>query len=626
MPNAINIEIERLIFLLKKQQSSDGSWKHPFELGITPDAFMIILLKSLEMDHDPLIDHLVKRLESKQEENGAWKLYHDEEAGNLSITIEAYYALLYSGKRKKSDPHMQKARKFIIEKGGLKKAKSFTKVLLTITGQQRWPLIFPIPLESILLPPSFPLNIFDISLYGRTHLIPILLLGHKKFQLRVSSTPDLRDLQGSREEEAWGEFRSEEARSVISRLQQGVQSLIGKPFQLRSMAEESIKKYMLGRLEEDGTFYNFFSATFFMIYALLASGYSNRDPVILKAVEGLKATACQMDSSVHVQFTTSHIWNTALVSYAMQEAGVPYHDSSITKSTKYLLSRQHFKYGDWYIHSPQAKPGGWGFSDYNTINPDIDDTTAALRAIWPSLQSVPSHQSNWDKGVSFVLAMQNEDGGFPAFEKDVDNMFIQYLPLEGNRLVLTDPSTADLTGRALELLGNFANLKKEDQRIAEAVRWLHRDQKGDGSWYGRWGICFIYGTWAALTGLQAAGESPHHPSVIKGVNWLKGIQNKDGGWGESCKSDARMKYVPLSASNLTQTAWATDALISSSPNPTPEIEKGINFLIREAENDNWTLHYPVGQGLANYIYFHYHSYRYIYPLLALSHYKNKYMR
>ena len=623
MLQPIQHEIDRLVQQLKMAQTPEGTWTYAFEAGVTTDAYMIILLKVLEIEDEPLIASLVRRIESKQEANGSWKLFQDERDGNLSITIQAYYALLYSGHRKKSDPPMQKAQQFILSNGGIKKAKLLTKLMLAVTGQIKWPLISPIPLESVLLPPTFFINIYDFSIYGRAHFIPVLLLSHQKFRMRVANTPNLKNLyltKAEREPLEWEEFRTAEYRSLFSTIQKGVSSLIGLPSYLHALALESIKRYMLDRIESDGTFYNYFSSTFFMIFALIALGYPKNDPTITKAVMGFKGMTYPINGEIHIQFTTSTIWDTALISYALQEAGVPVQNQHIQRANRYLLSRQHNRYGDWVIHNSKAVPGGWGFSDANSLNPDVDDTTASLRAL--------AHQSdtenNWKRGLAFTLSMQNDDGGFPAFERNVDKHWVSYIPVEDAKYILADPSTADLTGRTLEFLGNYTHMKLRDKACQQGVKWLVSSQERNGSWYGRWGVCYIYGTWAALTGLAAVGLATAHSSIQKAVAWLGSIQNQDGGWGESCYSDIHQTYVPLKVSTLTHTAWAVDALIAVSDKPTNEINQGIAFLIREGQTDNWTNTYPVGQGLAGYFYSHYHSYRYIYSLLALSHYRKKF--
>jgi len=226
--------------------------------------------------------------------------------------------------------------------------------------------------------------------------------------------------------------------------------------------------------------------------------------------------------------------------------------------------------------------------------------------------------------LNWVLSMQNNDGGWPAFEKNSNKEMLTWLAIDGAKSAAIDPSEADLTGRALEYLGNFAGLDSRYEIIKRGSNWLISRQKKDGSWYGRWGICYIYGTWAALTGLKAAGLSSNHDAIQRGANWLQSIQNFDGGWGESCKSDQLLHYEPLGESTPSQTAWALDALIAIHPQPTAAINKGIYRLTASLQENKWTTLYPTGAGLPGSIYIHYHSYRYIWPLLTLSHYRKKY--
>ncbi|WP_409295188.1 prenyltransferase/squalene oxidase repeat-containing protein [Peribacillus sp. SCS-26] len=621
MTKEIRDEIERLISKLKQDQLEDGSWDYPFETGLITDAYMIILLKLLGREEAELIKGLAERIESRQEENGAWKLFRDERDGNASLSIECYYALLFSGIRKKSDPGMIRARRFIMSRGGLASAGMYTKILLALTGQYKWPAVFPVPLEAILLPSSFIVSIYDISVFGRSNIIPILVLGNRKFQMIVPDTPDLTHLKDGQRDSEWEEFRSGEARSLFGAVAGGVKALAGLPGHLRRLAEDAALKYMTGHIEADGTLYNYFSSTFYMILAIIALGAPKEDKVIMAALAGLKGMACRIEGKLHMQYTTANVWNTALISHALQEGGVTHTESAVEKANLYLRSRQHHQYGDWMIRNPSALPGGWGFSDLNRINPDVDDTTASLRAVYGNRASV---DEGWRRGLQYTVSMQNDDGGWPAFERNVDKKLLHLLPIQGAEFILTDPSTPDLTGRTLEFLGNYVNQKLPGFSIKSAVKWLYRHQEANGSWYGRWGICYIYGTWAALTGLTAAGESPRSARILRAEKWLQKVQNEDGGWGESCLSDIHKTYIPLQASTLTHTAWALDALVSVKEEPDAGVRKAVSYLIKHGRDEDWTSRYPAGQGMAGFFYIHYHSYRHVFPLLALSHYLNKF--
>ena len=619
----IEAEINRLISILKKAQASDGSWLYPFETGISTDAYMIILLRTLEINDEELIQALVERILSRQEENGSWKLFYDEEEGNVTATVEAYYALLYSGYRKKNDKELLAAKRRILKLGGIEKIHMFSKIMLALTGQYKWPRYFPIPVEIMLLPLSFPINYFDFSVYGRANLIPILILADKKFRVKTKRSPDLSDLFLSRDKGESDDYLnlrpSNDWRSFLSLIQNGIKNMMGFPANLRSLALKEAEKYMLDRIEPDGTFYSYFSSTFLMVFACLSLGYPKQHPVITHAIRGLKSMKTEINGHIHMQYTTASVWNTALISYALQDAGVSMKDPAIQKANSYLLSRQHYRFGDWMVHNPSSLPGGWGFSATNTINPDVDDTSASLRAICNLVKKDPPYRQAWDRGVNWLFSMQNEDGGWPSFERDVNKSLLNLIPIQGGEYLLTDPSTPDLTGRTLEFFGNFTNLSKNHPAIKKAVKWLVRNQESNGSWYGRWGICYIYGTWAAVTGMIAAGVRPNHSPIQKALNWLKEIQNSDGGWGESCQSDINKTFVPLGVSTLTHTAWALDALIAASDQLTPEINAGIEFLLAAAKKEDWTHSYPKGQGMAGGFYIHYHSYRYIFPLLVLSH-------
>ncbi|WP_408011687.1 squalene--hopene cyclase [Pseudalkalibacillus sp. A8] len=623
LKDGIEREMNRIISILLRDQAHDGSWNYAFETGIATDTYMIILLRSFEINDERLIQALVRRIINNQDQNGGWKLFHDAEGGDLSSTIQAYYALMYSGYLHKYDPRIVAAKNFIIEKGGIERAETFTKTLLAITGQYSWKSLIPLPIEIMLFPQSTPLNFFDFSVFGRANIAPLLILSHFKYELTTSRTPDLSDLYVNHRTDR-SVKRNEDWRDLLNSMKDQLQKLTAKPAEITKKAVNAAKQYILQRIEPDGTLLSYFSSTFLMIFALKALGYKSTGHLISNAIDGLKSMAIRIDDDIHMQYTTANVWNTALISHVLQDVGVPSSNPAIQRTNHYLLSRQHTKFGDWVLRNPDTMPGGWGFSNINTINPDVDDSTASLRSICKWVEVKHSYQQAWIRGIRWVLSMQNDDGGWPAFERGVNKKWLALAPIQGAEYLLLDPSTSDLTGRTLEFLGNYTSINKDSPIMKKGVTWLKNNQRDEGSWYGRWGICYIYGTWAALTGMVAAGETTTEPSVQKAVEWLNSIQNKDGGWGESCRSDIERKYIPLGESTLTQTAWALDALIAVSNKSTPEIDRGILYLIKNGEKDDWTTRYPKGQGMAGGFYIHYHSYRYIWPLHALSNYRKKF--
>ncbi|MED1802545.1 squalene--hopene cyclase [Brevibacillus porteri] len=623
-------EINRIQAFLLQRQQADGTWRFCLESSPMTDSHMIILLRTLGIHDEHLMEKLTAHITSLQHDNGAWKLYPDEHEGNLSTTIDSYYALLLSGKYTKDEPRMALARSFILEKGGLTHANMLTKFSTALTGQYQWPSHFLVPVEIALFLPSFPVSFYDFVGYARVHLAPMMIVADRKYAKKPDNAPDLSDLYADTPisrglyPHRFLENFLKEGQSFLASIHDSLQRLPFLPGQLHKLALRRLEQYILARIEPDGTLYNYSTSTFFMIFALLARGFSPKDPLIQKAMQGLSDSVYVYENGAHLQLATSAVWDTALLTSSLQKSGLSTTHPAIQKANRYLLQKQQHTYGDWKIRNPKGKPGGWGFSDYNTMNPDIDDTTAALRSLRLLSRTDITTAAAWKRGLEWLLSMQNDDGGWPAFERNTDADFIRQLPIEGADTVSTDPSSADLTGRTLEFLGNYAGRTLTDPHVEKGVRWLLNHQEANGSWYGRWGIAYLYGTWAAITGLMAVGFSPTDPAIQKAVAWLVANQNPDGGWGESCQSDQKKTYVPLGASTPSQTAWATDALIAVSSKPTAELQRGIRHLLTHNQANDWTTRYPTGGGRPGGTYFAYHSYRWIWPLLALSHYQAKY--
>ncbi|WP_201763461.1 terpene cyclase/mutase family protein [Chengkuizengella marina] len=617
-------EIKNRTESLKEKQSSNGAWHYCFQDGVMFDAFMIMTMRAIKHQDEKFIRSVTEYIVDKQDSNGAWKHYKDETPGNITASVSAYNALLFSGYFKKSDPNMKKAEKQILAMGGLRKAHFLVKALLAVNGQYPWPKPFPIPITFILLPTKFPLNFFDLSCYARVHFAPIMIAGNLHYSIKTEYTPDISHLM-SPSTSADIQRSPTEHEDVIS-FRNYIEEEVKKQYNisclLKNRAYKKTKKFMLQRLESDGTLYNYTSATCLMIYSFLALGYNQSHSLINNAINSMKTYTCDFDGKKHVENSPSQIWDTALISYSLQEAGVPYEDSSIKSSIHYLEGQQQRIKSDWAIHNPDGKPGGWGFTEGNTKNPDIDDTTAALRAMYETSKHDKKILQAWNRGLNWILSMQNDDGGWAAFEKNVDKKIFTILPVDHVEEGALDASSADLTGRTLELLGNYAKLKKDHPQVKSAINWLKRNQESDGSWNGKWGICYIYGTWAAITGLLAVGVEVEDSVIQRAKRWLYSIQNKDGGWGESCSSNILKKYVRLSFSTTSQTAWVVDTLIAIENQPTQEMKRGIKFIVENKRN----LDYPTGAGFPDLSYIYYHSYNQIFPLLALSHYYKKYIK
>jgi sporulenol synthase len=330
--------------------------------------------------------------------------------------------------------------------------------------------LFYIPMTFLLIPQSFPLNFYQLSTYARIHLIPMMVAANKKFTIHSVNTPNLEHLfvrSTNLYKEEWdlsNFFRSNQNLLIYE-----MKKLLALPSFYHRLGYERAERYMIERIEDDGTLYCYASATFFMIYGLLALGYKKDSLIITKAIVGLKQLVTEGCNGIHLENSTSTLWDTALFSYALQEANVPIYTDIIKKSTNYVLSKQHRKLGDWQIQNQNIVPGGWGFSHNNTLNPDNDDTSAALRAITRRAITNKKYSKAWYKGVIYLLSMQNSDGGWAAFEKNTDFELLTYIPIDNAKDAAIDPSTPDLTGQALEFLGNYAGLTLNHPSVRAGV-------------------------------------------------------------------------------------------------------------------------------------------------------------
>lgn len=597
--------VEELISL----QKEDGSWRFCFEGGIVTDIYFILLCQVLGKKEVAITSSIVSKLLERQSDDGGWRLHADQETGDLSMTIQAYVGIRASGIVSYQDERLQRAEKYIIQKGGLTEADLITKLMLCLHNLYAYPQFLYIPTTIFLLKPTMLFSFYEFGNYARVHLASMIILTNKRKNFPLEQIPHLSHLFGERQTPSTDQRYNE--RFSMKEILQSL-SEYSPPFHKKGY--QAGEEFLLKRVESNGTLYSYATSTIYMIYALLALGYSKENDVIQKAFQGLKSLynyECQ-----HLENSPSTIWDTGLIAYTLQQAGVDYRYITIRRSVNYLLKKQHTKKGDWKIHAPNAYPGGWGFSDINTIVPDIDDTSVALRAIYLTSLTDEKVEKAFNRGVEWLLSMQNDDGGWAAFEKNTNNELFTHIPIQYAQEVLIDPSTADLTGRALDFLGNYTSFTTEHPSIQKAIDWAFQHQEENGSWYGKWGICYVYGTWAMLTGLQAVGYTGGE--IEKGCKWLLSVQREDGGWGESCYSSVKKQYVPLPFSTPSQTAWAVHALIVCGYAKHPAVKKGIMYLLNYHSKVERT--YPTGTGLPGSFYIYYHSYNDIFPLLALSSY------
>ncbi|MGI1833632.1 terpene cyclase/mutase family protein [Bacillus altitudinis] len=607
----VNEYIDELHMQVGRRQREDGAFIFCFEGPMMTNAFFIMLLKAVGDPDQQLIHQLAEAIHAKQNEDGSFSLYHDQ-SGHLTATVQGYCGMLASGRFQKDEPHMEKAAQYIRSKGCLKNVHFMTKWMLAVNGMHPWPYFYA-PLSFLLIPTSFPLHFYHLSAYARIHFVPMMIALNKRYTSHAAF-PSLAHLDENMSKNPFDWFMAREERSTDDFLMY-MRSYTALDSRLDFFGYEAAKRYMFDRLEKDGTLYSYLSATIFMVYALMSLGYSPGHHLIQKAVRGMKKLVTSCQGKIYAENSTSTVWDTALVSYASQRAGRKREDPMIMNSFTYLIDRQQMKKADWAVHNRHAAPGGFGFSHINTNNPDCDDTQIVLKALPKEYAPL-----QWKRGYEWLLSMQNRDGGFSAFEKNQDHFLLRHLPLESAEDAAIDPSTPDITGRVLHLIG----LEEKDtasptilRQKDRCVKWLIDHQEKNGSWFGRWGVCYIYGTWAALTGLKAAGIPSSHPAVQKACRFLKQIQLEDGSFGESCKSAELKTYVPLSFGTVVQTAWATEALLQYEKANNAAILKAVYFLVNHHHTEE-AMYYPVGIGLPKQFYITYHSYPFVFPMMACS--------
>ncbi|EFM11713.1 Prenyltransferase/squalene oxidase [Paenibacillus curdlanolyticus YK9] len=616
--------IDTMANQLLADQSPDGAWRMCIDCGTMSDCYYLTALRLLDVRDDPLVRSLAARIVSRRSPDGVWRLFPDEREGSLDATAEAVLALLLSGVYTDRDPIIVSAKRFIREQGGLAKVRSFlTQALLCAAGIALWPRSLQIPL-SAFFNKSGPLpRLFELSGHARVHLIPILIMANKRYALRTAYTPDLSDLF------LGAPPRFDNDSPVIAALN----NLIGAFSGLLTGGNDSLYEpavtFLLERIEPDGTLLTYSTATVLMLFALNAVGRLPTDPILISAINGIRTLLC--GNPPMVQIATPTVWDTAMLAFALREAGISPSHSALRRAARFIQERQQTRYGDWRIRNPGTSPGGWGFSYVNTRYPDCDCTTAALRVIQRShgspTQGHAAAAEPWERGLNWLLSMRNDDGGWPAFERNGKPLPAGLFGFNGASEILTDLSTPDLTGRTLQMLGETLGMSTQQRWLSSSARWMLSQQQKDGSWYGRWGITYTHGTGAAVLGLTAIGLTPDHPAIARAVKWLLSIQRPDGGWGESCYSDQRRHYVPLNFSTPSQTAWALDALAASLPALTPELERGVNALLHMLETPAQQLtRYPTGAGLAGTVYVHYESNNWIWPLLTLTRIERKFRR
>ncbi len=611
-------------------RQADGHWVFELEADATIPAEYVLLRHYLGEPVDAVLEgKIANYLRRVQGAHGGWPLVHDGDF-DMSASVKAYFALKMMG-HSPDAPHMMRAREAIRSRGGAIHSNVFTRVMLAMFGVMKWRSVPVIPVEIMLLPLWFPFHINKMSYWARTTVVPLLVLAALKPRARNADAIDLDELflqpphsigmTAKAPHQSWGWFLFFRGLDSVLRVLEPL-----SPKKLRTRAIDAAVAFIEERLNgEDGlgAIYPPIANAIMMYDALgKPADYPSR-AVTRRALERLLVIR---EDEAYCQPCVSPVWDTSLTCHAMFEAGDKEALSSARQALDWLKPKQVLDVkGDWAVKSPQVRPGGWAFQYNNDYYPDLDDTAVVVMAMDRAkrLDQTGEYDAAIARGREWIEGMQSRNGGWAAF--DVNNLeyYLNNIPFSDHGALL-DPPTEDVTARCVSMLAQLGATLQNSKALSDGVGYLRRTQLAEGSWYGRWGLNYIYGTWSALCALNAAGVDHGDPVIRKGADWLLSIQNKDGGWGEDARS-YRLDYngFEVAPSTASQTAWALLGLMAAGEVAHPAVAKGIQYLTAtQTEKGLWDEQRFTATGFPRVFYLRYHGYPKFFPLWALARYRN----
>jgi squalene-hopene/tetraprenyl-beta-curcumene cyclase len=609
------------------QQNESGYWIYELEADCTIPAEYIMMMHFLDEIDSALESKIANHLRARQAEHGGWPLYHGGEL-DLSCTVKAYYALKLAGDNPQA-PHMQRARAAILQRGGAARTNVFTRIALALFGQLPWRGVPYIPVEIMLLPKWFPLHIDKVSYWSRTVMVPLFILCSHKPKARNPRKVDIRELFTIAPEEERHYFPRRgmiaKAFLVIDRLGRMLDPWI--PARVRERATRRAEQWFVDRLNGEDGLGAIFPAMVNALEAMVILGYPQDDPRRVTAKRALQKLLVVDSSSAYCQPCVSPIWDTGLAVLALQETGDDAARASASRALEWLKTKQLLdEPGDWRVQRPTLPGGGWAFQFANDYYPDLDDTAVVAWAMHQARDS-DRYAESVRRALDWLVGMQSRNGGFAAFDADNTCYYLNKIPFADHGALL-DPPTADVTARVVTMLARMGR-PQDRPALDRAIAYLRKEQEADGSWFGRWGTNYIYGTWSVLMAFAQARIGPDDPAVKRAVTWFGERQNPDGGWGESNDS-----YAPTSragdsrprqdfGSTPYQTAWALLALMSAGQAGSEAARRGIEFLLHTRQTDGlWNHPSYTAPGFPRVFYLRYHGYSSYFPLWALAAYRN----
>jgi squalene-hopene/tetraprenyl-beta-curcumene cyclase len=634
MMGRVAVSIERARSYLFAQQHRDGYWCGELEADTTLESDYIAIHTLLGTGNRRRMERAAPEIVRHQNEDGGWPIYAGGPS-NISASVKAYFALKIMG-YKPEHPVLERARGKILEMGGATECNTFTKIYLCFLGQYDWEAVPAVPPEITLFPSWFWFNLYEISSWSRAILVPLSIAYAKKPLKKLPPEMNIDELfvggrhgkhlhlKWAKKKLSWRNFFL-----VLNRVVHFCERFHIRP--LRYLALRKAERWMLARFEKSDGLGAIYPGILNSIIALRCLGYSTDDPQVIRALDEFEKLGIDeaggpghSEPAFRMQPCMSPVWDTAYAMFALGESGVAKDDPRLLKAADWILSKEVRNKGDWAVKARGVQPGGWYFEFNNEFYPDVDDSAMVLLGLDKVHNPRERYQHEvCQRAIDWIFAMQCKNGGWASFDKDNTRMVFQHIPFADHNAML-DPPTVDITGRVLEMLAGYG-VTTDDRRVRKAIKFILSEQEPDGSWFGRWGVNYIYGTMLVLRGLQAMGVDLHEPYIQQGAEWLRMVQNADGGWGETCGSYDDPATRGIGPSTPSQTAWAIMGLLAAGDTRSESVQRGILYLLETQRTDgHWDEDQYTGTGFPRVFYLSYHLYRDYFPLIALAAYAREF--
>jgi len=630
MENDLDRAIDRATSALLARQHDDGHWLFELEADATIPAEYVLLRHYLGEPVDEALEAKIAiYLRRIQGAHGGWPLFADGDL-DVSATVKAYFALKMIGDSIDAD-HMRCAREALRAHGGAERSNVFTRIMLALFGFVPWRAVPVMPVEIMLLPKWFPFHLDKISYWSRTVIVPLLVLMAKKPAAGNAKGVRIDELFLERPQTLGPAPKAPQQKASWFWFFRGVDNVLRAvepmfPKKTRQRAIDRAVSWVSERLNGEDGLGAIFPAMANSVMMFAALGVPESDPRRAIARKSIEKLLIVHAHEAYCQPCVSPIWDTGLVCHALLEAGGERTVSSVRKGLDWLVPQQILDVrGDWIERRPNLRPGGWAFQYANPHYPDVDDTAVVAMAM-DRVQNASGHQDYREpvaRAQEWIVGMQSRNGGWGAFDADNEYYYLNNIPFADHGALL-DPPTEDVSARCLSMLAQFGETAARNPAVARSIDYLRRSQLADGSWYGRWGMNYIYGTWSVLCAFNAAGIDHGAPEMRKAVNWLAAIQNQDGGWGED-GSSYKLDYrgYERAPSTVSQTAWAVLGLMAAGETDHPAVARGIAYLKATQGADGfWNEPRYTATGFPRVFYLRYHGYSKFFPLWALARYRN----